>query len=310
MTYATVLNVDNSDLTLRPGMTATAEITVHRIADALLIPNAALRFSPPVDERTRSKPSGNLIQKLLPRPPRRDRSQRPARKDHQKRNRVWTLRGGQLTPVSITIGATDGTRTVITGGGARTRRLGGRGAGQGGPMTAKPLIRLHRVTKRYGHGHATMLALRGIDLDIMAGEFVAVMGPSGSGKSTCMNILGCLDTPHRRHFLFSGRGRRQTDCRPTHLAAPPLPGLRVSGLQPAQPDLGPGKCGTAPGLSRPCGRPAASAGTYRLGGRGADRLGEPHAGGTFRRAATTRGHCPGAGDGSQGHPGRRTHGQP
>ena len=116
VTYATVLNVDNSDLTLRPGMTATAEITVHRIADALLIPNAALRFSPPVDERTRSKPSGNLIQKLLPRPPRRDRSQRPARKDHQKRNRVWTLRGGQLTPVSITIGATDGTRTVITGG--------------------------------------------------------------------------------------------------------------------------------------------------------------------------------------------------
>ena len=71
-------------------------------------------------------------------------------------------------------------------------------------MTAKPLIRLHRVTKRYGHGHATMLALRGIDLDIMAGEFVAVMGPSGSGKSTCMNILGCLDTPTGGIFYFQG----------------------------------------------------------------------------------------------------------
>lgn len=116
VTYATVLNVDNADLTLRPGMTATAEITVHQIADALLIPNAALRFAPPADERTISKPSGSLIQKLLPRPPRRSRSQRPAKKDHQKQNQVWTLRGGQLTPVFITIGATDGSRTVVTGG--------------------------------------------------------------------------------------------------------------------------------------------------------------------------------------------------
>jgi putative ABC transport system ATP-binding protein len=71
-------------------------------------------------------------------------------------------------------------------------------------MTSKQLIRLHRVTKRYGHGHAAMLALRGIDLDIMAGEFVAVMGPSGSGKSTCMNILGCLDTPTAGIFYFQG----------------------------------------------------------------------------------------------------------
>ena len=71
-------------------------------------------------------------------------------------------------------------------------------------MTDKPLIRLDRVIKRYGHGHAAMLALRGIDLDIMAGEFVAVMGPSGSGKSTCMNILGCLDTPTSGIFYFQG----------------------------------------------------------------------------------------------------------
>jgi putative ABC transport system ATP-binding protein len=71
-------------------------------------------------------------------------------------------------------------------------------------MTSKPLIRLDKVTKRYGHGRAAMLALRDIDLDITAGEFVAVMGPSGSGKSTCMNILGCLDTPTRGRFLFQG----------------------------------------------------------------------------------------------------------
>jgi putative ABC transport system ATP-binding protein len=66
------------------------------------------------------------------------------------------------------------------------------------------LIELRGVTKVYGTGIAAMHALRGIDLTIRAGEFVAVMGPSGSGKSTCMNILGCLDTPSSGGFLFEG----------------------------------------------------------------------------------------------------------
>lgn len=66
------------------------------------------------------------------------------------------------------------------------------------------LIELRGVTKVYGTGRAAMHALRGIDLTIHAGEFVAVMGPSGSGKSTCMNILGCLDTPSSGTFLFEG----------------------------------------------------------------------------------------------------------
>jgi putative ABC transport system ATP-binding protein len=72
------------------------------------------------------------------------------------------------------------------------------------PSGATPLIQLRGITRRYGSGAAELMALRGIDLDIGAGEFVAIMGPSGSGKSTAMNILGCLDTPTAGHYLFKG----------------------------------------------------------------------------------------------------------
>ncbi len=67
---------------------------------------------------------------------------------------------------------------------------------------AAPLIALRGVTKVYGQGATQFQALKGVDLDIAAGDFVAVMGPSGSGKSTTMNILGCLDVPSAGTFLF------------------------------------------------------------------------------------------------------------
>lgn len=69
---------------------------------------------------------------------------------------------------------------------------------------SQPLIELRGVTKVYGTGSAAMQALRGVDLQIQRGEFVAVMGASGSGKSTCMNILGCLDTPTAGRYEFQG----------------------------------------------------------------------------------------------------------
>ena len=67
-----------------------------------------------------------------------------------------------------------------------------------------PLIALREVTRCFGHGAAAFQALRGVDLSIEAGEFVAIMGPSGSGKSSLMNILGCLDTPSGGSYRFQG----------------------------------------------------------------------------------------------------------
>ena len=71
-------------------------------------------------------------------------------------------------------------------------------------MSDATLIRLSGITKTYGQGQAAFQALKGIELAIGSGDFVAIMGPSGSGKSTAMNILGCLDTPTAGQYLFKG----------------------------------------------------------------------------------------------------------
>ncbi len=71
-------------------------------------------------------------------------------------------------------------------------------------MANESIISLRGVTKTYGSGTTAFQALKGVDLDVAAGDFVAVMGPSGSGKSTAMNILGCLDVPTGGSFHFKG----------------------------------------------------------------------------------------------------------
>ncbi|GGE76064.1 macrolide ABC transporter ATP-binding protein [Sphingomonas prati] len=79
-------------------------------------------------------------------------------------------------------------------------------AGGAGRVASKAdiLISLRGVTKTFGQGPTAFQALKGVDMDVRKGDFIAVMGPSGSGKSTTMNILGCLDVPTAGQFLFRG----------------------------------------------------------------------------------------------------------
>jgi HlyD family secretion protein len=114
VTYETVLKVDNADLSLRPGMTATADITVQQIKEALLVPNAALRFTPTVrEEKEVTGGKGGLLGQLLPRPPQgASRPQNGVDKEN-KQQKVWTLQDGKPAAIVITTGATNGILTEI-----------------------------------------------------------------------------------------------------------------------------------------------------------------------------------------------------
>jgi putative ABC transport system ATP-binding protein len=69
----------------------------------------------------------------------------------------------------------------------------------------QPIIHLEGIRKSYFMGKEPLQVLKGIDLDIMKNEYVALMGPSGSGKSTLMNILGCLDSPTAGKYILNGQ---------------------------------------------------------------------------------------------------------
>lgn len=116
VTYKAVLAVDNSSLTLRPGMTATATITVDERKDVVLIPNAALRYAPPKVAVPEPKGGGSLFSKIMPRPPSPERTVSADPNAAKKEQEVWVLRNGQPTPVTVTKGLTDGIMTELVAG--------------------------------------------------------------------------------------------------------------------------------------------------------------------------------------------------
>ncbi|QID19179.1 efflux RND transporter periplasmic adaptor subunit [Nitrogeniibacter mangrovi] len=112
VSYLTTLKVDNDDLSLRPGMTATAEIVTTTKTHVLVVPNAALRFTPP----TTTRESGSVVSRLMPRPPRPREAKTVKPADGSTARQVWVLRDNVPVAVPVTIGVTDGRVTEIVGG--------------------------------------------------------------------------------------------------------------------------------------------------------------------------------------------------
>jgi HlyD family secretion protein len=111
VTYKTVLGVANDDLALRPGMTATARITTANRDNVLLVPNAALRFSPTT---AAAAPSGSIVARLMPRPPTQKALQRPNGQNGTPQ--VWLLSDAQPVAIAVQTGASNGRQTEIVGG--------------------------------------------------------------------------------------------------------------------------------------------------------------------------------------------------
>lgn len=148
VSYVTLLSVDNSDLTLRPGMTATANINTKAHNNVLLVPNAALRFTPPTPESDTAKSGSDLLAKLMPRPPTQQNRSRSGggNRPREGAQQVWVLKDNQPSAITVQMGLSNNKVTeiiadqisegmpVIVGinGGASSNSFSGRPNRQGG----------------------------------------------------------------------------------------------------------------------------------------------------------------------------------
>ncbi len=115
VTYTAVLTFDNSDMLLRPGMTATADIVVKKVDDALLVPNAALRYAPPATQSTARSSGGGLLRMLMPRAPSSAEVAKVTETADGGRT-VYELKDGAPQKVVVHVGATDGSWTEVLDG--------------------------------------------------------------------------------------------------------------------------------------------------------------------------------------------------
>ena len=163
------------------------------------------------------------------------------------------------------------------------------------PGFANPVIRVENVTRAFAVGDIEVHALRGVDLSVRAGEFVAIMGSSGSGKSTLMNILGCLDRPTSRPLLPRGRGGRGGSASQTWRASAASASgssSRASTCFPARAQSRTSRCRSITRPRGPCDAAARTSGSARAAVRRPRRARAEHAEPTLGRPAAARRHRP------------------
>ena len=195
VTYETIIGVENPEQKLFPGMTADVLILVAQRSQALKIPNAALRYTPPEDAAFEQAPPAKLqrSQRLVYQT---RRGRREAQTGHHQ-NRHYRRRGNG-NPGGPGRGSAHRHRNDCL------RREPLLPAGSAASAMSAPIIQLRDLAKTYHTGEVEVKAVRGVSLAIPRGAFVAVMGASGSGKSTLMNIVGCLDQPTEGSYLLDG----------------------------------------------------------------------------------------------------------
>ena len=115
ITYTTWLEVDNSDLSLRPGMTAASTIVATERNNVLLVPNTALRFTPAAAAVAAPAASGSVVSKLMPRMPPRSGGRRAAGNGNAAVRQIWVLQDGQAVALAVTPGISDGRMTEVSG---------------------------------------------------------------------------------------------------------------------------------------------------------------------------------------------------
>jgi HlyD family secretion protein len=120
VTYEADLEVSNDDLSLRPGMTATADIRVAESTHVFVVPTVALRFDPSAAVASTGAAKKSFVQSLIPMPT-RNRSRPDSKDDDEKTGaksaRIWVLRNGKAEPITVKLGLTDGRHTEVTGDG-------------------------------------------------------------------------------------------------------------------------------------------------------------------------------------------------
>ncbi len=115
ITYTTWLEVDNTDLSLRPGMTAASTIVATERNNVLLVPNTALRFTPATAAGAAPAASGSVVSKLMPRMPPRSGGRRAAGNGNAAVRQIWVLQDGQAVALAVTPGISDGRMTEVSG---------------------------------------------------------------------------------------------------------------------------------------------------------------------------------------------------